>query len=214
MSLVDCTPKIPDMDLPPRVEQFLEEAERRIAAHQARLRHQPPSGFLSSDYRRAYATLRRLRGPRVGRRFCEWGAGYGVVAALAAMLGYDASGIEAQESLVREGQALMSDFDLPVQLVHGLIVSDSSRDQLRAKTSSFLDLDAPDGFAALRRSPKDFDVTYVYAWPHELSLMLDLFDLQAATGSLLVTVVGDDQFLVYRREAERAVDEGPDLGIE
>ncbi len=200
MALVDCTPEVPDLVLPARIESMLDDADARIRQYQGRVRYQPAGGFLASDFNRAYATLRRLKTQIRGRRFCEWGAGLGVVAGLAAQLGYESYGIEVQADLVREGHAFLDAHHLDATLVHGTIVAESSQGKLHADAETFLNLDAPDGFAALGFEPGEFDVTYVYAWPHEENLVVQLFDLQASPGNLLVTYQDDEQLKVFRRE--------------
>ena len=104
---------------PPRaVRAFLREADRRIERFR-RDRHVP--GFVPSDYAKAYAVLRALAaGDRApGRLFCEWSSGFGVVACLAAMLDFDASGIEIEADLVDAARQLAEDFGLPVAFACG-----------------------------------------------------------------------------------------------
>src|SRR5262249_44071404 len=97
---------------------FLKEARARIARFQ---RSQRAPAFVASDFAAVYAALRRLEesGPPPGRLFCEWGSGFGVASCLAAMLGFDARGIEADGRLVAAARRLAAAFDSPAAFVRG-----------------------------------------------------------------------------------------------
>lgn len=200
MTLIRQTLEVPNVELPASVLALLREADQRIADFQAGVTYQPASGFLASDFTRAYAALTKLKQIGAGELFCEWGAGFGVVACLAATLGFVATGIEAQEDLVAEGTALVEDLELEVELVHGSFVTADAAASLSCDTTSFLDLKAPDGFDALGRAPGEIDITYVFAWPHEEELIKQLFDTQASSGNYLVTYEGNEELLILKKE--------------
>src|SRR4051794_5489754 len=84
--------------LPAAVRSFLEEAGRRIERFQSTSRS---PAFVPSDYAGAYRVLRAVATTDLapGERFCEWGSGFGVVTCLAAMVGFDACGIEIEAEL-------------------------------------------------------------------------------------------------------------------
>jgi hypothetical protein len=73
--------------------------------------------FVPSDYGATCPAASLLRAAP-GRLFCEWGSGFGVVACLAALLDFDACGIEIDEELVEAARQLAQAFDLP-QFVRG-----------------------------------------------------------------------------------------------
>src|SRR5947208_2272141 len=81
--------------LPADVRAFLREADRRIQRFR---RDGRVPAFVPSDYVRVYGTLRALAEADLapGRLFCEWGSGFGVAACLAALLDFDACGIEIE----------------------------------------------------------------------------------------------------------------------
>src|SRR5262245_51626456 len=114
---------------PPDLRRFLREARRRIARFQ---RSHRAGGFVPSDFNAAYAGLVALeaRGLLAGRWFCEWGSGFGVVSCLAAMLGFEAWGIEAEEDLVEEARQLADDFGVPAEFVHGSFLPDTTEVRL------------------------------------------------------------------------------------
>src|SRR5688500_4502917 len=85
--------------LPRDVRAFIDEASRRIERFQ--IEHHV-AGFVASDFASVYPVLRALaeRDLARGSMLCEWGSGFGVVACLAAMLDFDAWGIEIDTALV------------------------------------------------------------------------------------------------------------------
>src|SRR5262245_28774858 len=116
MPLVDLNLATEATPLPGDVRAFLREAERRVGRFQ---QERVIPGFVASDFGRAYHVLRALdeAAAAPGKLFCEWGSGFGVVTCLAAMLDFDACGIEIDETLVDAARQLAADFDLPVEFV-------------------------------------------------------------------------------------------------
>src|SRR6266571_5425895 len=121
MPLADLDLLISRTALPCDVRSFLREAERRIDRFQ--LTCQIPA-FVPSEFEFAYNVLQALASaaPTFGRLFCEWGSGFGVVSCLAAMLEFDACGIEIEESLVDAARRLADDFGLPVEFTRGSFI--------------------------------------------------------------------------------------------
>src|SRR5499427_5605444 len=59
-------------------------------------------------------TTRKLPPTRV---FCEWGSGFGTATCLAALLGYEAYGLEIDEELVRLSRAIARRLGIPVKML-------------------------------------------------------------------------------------------------
>src|SRR4029079_19467023 len=105
----------------------------------------------------------------------EWGSGFGVVACLAAMLDFDAVGIEIESDLVDEAQQLADDFDLPVEFFCGGFIPRGSA--IHAGSGySWLSTDESTGDGVLGLDPDDFDVTFAYPWPDEEGATETLFE--------------------------------------
>ena len=199
MSLVELDLAIDRAVVPADVSAFLREADRRIARFQDDCR---VPAFVPSDYVGAYRVLHALAesGAAPGHLFCEWGSGFGVVACLAALLEFDAHGIEIEADLVDAARRLAGDFDLPVEFECGSFIPAGSEVTLSGEA----------GFAWLTTSegpveddfglgPADFDVIFAYPWPDEEAVISTLFDRHAAPGAVLVTYHEAQDFRVRRK---------------
>jgi hypothetical protein len=176
---------------PADVHRFLREARRRVR-WLSRARSFP--AFSASDFGRVYAALRSLEasGLAPGRWFCEWGSGLGVVSCLAAMLGFEARGIEAEGDLVKAARRLALDFALPAEFARGNYVPDGARGLVEEGRAFAWLNDAPDsGYEALGLGPDDFDLVFAYPWPDEAGLVAELFEGHARAGALPLTYHAD-----------------------
>jgi protein-L-isoaspartate O-methyltransferase len=141
--------------------------------------------------------------------FCEWGSGFGVVAALAAMLEFDVCGIEIEGELLDASRQLAEDFDLPVDLVHGSFIPEGAQaftEQAYSNSSSdwaWIVTDADDAYDELGLEPDDFDVIFAYPWPGEESVLSGLFERVAAEGALLLTYNQFDSVRLRRKVSRR-----------
>ena len=117
--------------IPPNVRKFLREADRRIRGYYRRHRN---SAFVPCNFRGAYGILQHLaaQAKAAGTLFCEWGSGFGVVTCLAALLEFDAYGIEVDSTLVHASRCLAADFDLPVEFAQGSFIPAGDRILMRA----------------------------------------------------------------------------------
>jgi hypothetical protein len=188
-----------DRDIPRDVRSFLGEADRRIRRFQRR-RHVP--AFIPSDYEAAYGILSHLaataRAP--GMLFCEWGSGLGVIACLAALLDFDAVGIEVDGELVDAARRLAADFELPVEFVEGSFIPRTAT-RLTQTTGPFAWLTTTEAPALcdLGLAIEDFGVIFAYPWPDEESLVGDLFERYARCGAILVSYHGGDDFRLRQK---------------
>jgi hypothetical protein len=177
--------------LPAAVRKLLRVAAVRID----RFRMQPYAlAFVPSDYEGAYRVLRAIAeaGLARGTRFCEWGSGFGVVACLAASLGFESYGIEIDGPLVDQARRLAEDFGLDVEFAHGsFIPRDAEGRVASAGQYAWLTTEADDAYAELGLEPDDMDVVFAYPWPDEEAVTLDLFARTAGRGALLATYEQD-----------------------
>jgi hypothetical protein len=199
MPLVDVELLTEARELPCDVQTFLREAQRRIEEFQ---RDRIIPSFVPSDFGQVFAVLETVARGAVspGMLFCEWGSGFGVVTCMAAMLEFDAWGIEIEAELVDHAQQLAADFDLPVEFVCGSFIPAQSEDCFKpGQQFTWLNTDTGrDDDHEL--GPADFDVIFAYPWPDEEMVVENLFERHASPGSLLVTYHGGDQFRLQRKK--------------
>jgi hypothetical protein len=202
---------VPLVDLPvPRfaaavpgdVRSFLREAEKRISEFQRSGRF---PGFVPSDYHGIYGVLCGLaESDRADRGFCEWGSGFGVVACLAAMLDFDAVGIEIEEELVDAARQFAEDFGLPVEFVHdSFIPADYQPISVAFGEFSWLVTERRGAHQELTFEPEEFDIIFAYPWPDDERATADLFERYAADHAVLLTYHESDRYRL-RRKAGRA----------
>ena len=203
MPLVDVDLAIDAAPLPGEVRRFLRDAEQRIELFQ---RHSPVPGFVPSDFEAGFRILRSLAATVLvpGTLFCEWGSGFGVVACLAAMLDFDAYGIEIEEELVTAARRLAADFELPVEFIEGSFIPSAARAEVSLESSfSWLSTSecGRDDEPAL--STSDFGVIFAYPWPDEEEFTKRLFAQYAQVGAVLVTHHGGEDFRIRRKTSGR-----------
>ena len=178
---VDIPPEAGEMPVPRFVDCFLRDAEDRAEEYG----EQPGGGlFVPGDCRYAYqilAWLLRTGVTQKGAAFLEWGSGQGMVTILAALLGYEATGVEINEALVGEARGLAARYDAPARFVHGTY--DPARAGLKV-------------FPARKRA-----AVYVYPWPGDEPHCLQLFAESADPGALLLMCLGPEDICLYRRKA-------------
>lgn len=127
--LVEIPIPIREIPIPDRVEELAAEAARRCESITC-------FGYQASSHAMVYRVLDSL--PR--GTFCEWGSGMGINTGIAAMLGFEATGIELNPDLAAASRELLNDFDLKSHVL----------------TGSYLELELP------------ADYYYVYGWPGEV----------------------------------------------
>lgn len=192
--------------LPGDVSAFLREAETRIDEFTEATRGGPIPAFVPSDHTAAWSALEAIDrlSLATGHLFCEWGSGFGVVTGLAAMLEFDACGIEIEPVLVEQSRRLIDDFDLPCEFACGSFIPDDAEEIALSSTELFwLTTDGPDAYDQLELNVDDFDVIYAYPWPDEQDILGELFDRFAAEGALLCTFESPDEVLVRRKIRRR-----------
>lgn len=206
MAVVELEVAFPQQELPPQVENFLEAAEERVEEFLRNVRVRQAS-FVPSDFRAVYDALRVIveHSLSPGHVFCEWGSGVGVVACLAAMLEFEASGIEIQDHLVEASRELAEDFELDVEFIAGSFVpagGQSRVDENFEHDAHWIDGEADNSYDELGISPEEFDVFFAYPWPGEEHVISELFDFCAADGALLVMYTAMDGVRLQRKVSD------------
>ena len=173
-------PEVGDLPVPRFVDRFLDDAADRAETYDARVGN---GRFVPGDARYAFQILQwllRTGATAKGAAFLEWGSGQGMATILAALLGYDAVGVEIDAELVKESRELAARYDVKARFEHGTY--DASRPGLKV-------------FAARRRA-----AVYVYPWPGEEPFFLRLFADTADAGAHLLMCLGPEDIRVFRRK--------------
>jgi hypothetical protein len=189
--------------VPADVRSFLREADRRIEQFQ---RSSRVPAFVPSDFEGTYSVLHALMDANLapGNLFCEWGSGFGVVACLAAMLGFDAMGIEIDGELVDEAQQLADDFGLSVEFMRGSFIPKGGEVFAQVGDGfSWLTIEESDSHDEFGLDPDDFNVIFAYPWPDEEGVTETLFERYAGKGAVLVTYHGSDDFRLRRKKSKK-----------
>lgn len=206
MPLVDITVVPYQGPLPDRATAYIEAARIQIDHFHYLQRGTKYPAFVPSDFAAVYRVLRAIHEQHLapGRRFCEWGSGFGIEAGLADMLGFDAYGIEIEEELVVEAERLAEHFQLAPQFVCGSLVPRGGDDLATpSEDFSWLHPHADDAYDDLGLEADDFDLIFAYPWPGEEQAIDDLFERFAATGALLLTYHGVQGIRVQRKQNRR-----------
>jgi hypothetical protein len=183
------------------VDAFLREANRQIIDS-----HENYPTFVPSDYNPVYHALKAIAHDQLapGVRFCEWGSGFGVVTCLAALVGFQAVGIEIEPRLVVAARQLAADFDISADfLCDSFLPSGCDEYCDYGELSPYLvaqpgDLDAHSGYY-----PDDFDLIFAYPGPDNDEMIEALFRHYAGSGAVLLTNHGREG-LRLRRKAHAA----------
>ena len=183
---LDWQPQTPPERVQSLIEAAGERAERFLSGKQ-RL-----AEFVLCNLWPVYGALRALadQGLAPGRRFCEWGSGGGGACCLAALLGFDAWGVEIQPALVAQARRLARDHRLAARFVCG----------------SYKPPDAYRGVidpAPVRRQlgfdPFAADLVFAYPWPAERRVVYELFAELAQEGALLLAFHGGVDLQLARK---------------
>lgn len=202
MPLTEILIEVTDEELPTEIRRFIRDAEKRIDRFQTAAR---VPAFVPCDYETAYRVLLAISEQNIARgsRFCEWGSGFGVVVSLAAMLDFDACGIEIEGTLIDESRRLAEDYDLPAEFVHGSFVPRNAEDRVhRGGTYSWLTTEGDHAYEELELDIDDMDVIFAYPWPDEEAIVYDLFEQYAGIGAILATYHGSAEFRLRRKVSD------------
>ena len=179
----------------------MREADQRIG--QFTREHRPRiDNFVVCDFRLVDACLGWIdqQGLACGQRLCEWGSGFGVVALLAALRGWEAYGIEVEPALVQQAESLSEDLGIEARFATGSFIPTGGEDLLEfAEDIDHIDTDCPSGYEELEMAIEDFDLCFAFPWPGEHRYWEAVFDHYASEGALLLTYHGVESLNLQRK---------------
>ncbi len=190
---------LPDMDtaLNTRIDALCEEGRELYHSFDIDVRQDNWHPFVAADYDCVREALVGLRAP--GSRFLEWGSAMGVITVMADLMGFKASGIEIDASLVNVANDLAARFDSDARFAVGSFLPmgyewKPPRGDRRIGTIGL----GPSGYLTLRQSLDDFDVVYGFPWTGEESLMIDLMRTHGRPGARLLIHTPEHGARVFR----------------
>ena len=210
MSLHELNVDATDIPIPDPHGEVMDLVDQRIDAYLSRDIKERAPRYVPSNAEDAYRALVWIRQNNLaeGNRFCEWGSGFGMITLLAALAGFDATGVEIVESLYEEAVQLADDLNIPARFLNddsvpeGFEYASDGTGEAGALTSSFL-LPSQEGERESFFEPvipmEELDVIYCYPWPGEAGMIEDLFDATAAEGTLLVTYCETDRIRIREK---------------
>ena len=153
--------------------------------------------FVASDYEAVYHALVGLQGQ--AETVLEWGSGLGVIAIMAARLGFDAYGIEIEPKLVDLSCGLAAKYDADVEFAVGSYVpGDYTVDPVLVDGDFRTSFDDEPAYDELDMELRDFDVVFVYPWPNERALHEDIMRRCGGQRSLFMTFDVREGLLIER----------------
>jgi hypothetical protein len=192
--------------IPADVLELLAAGHRRVDQF---TRKQPAQvrGFVPSCYETVWHALNHVTKQDLaqGRLFCEWGSGVGIVAMMAAILGYESYGIEINLELVDAANDLADEFEIPVEFVHGSFVPGAAEvllDQAFTDADGDISFDtyADRAYDDLGLDLFDFDLVFAFPWPNDVPFMKEIFSQCASDGALYLTYGDAEDVHLFRND--------------
>ena len=179
--------------------------------------------FVPSVPERVFAVLEEVTRRKLPptRVFCEWGSGFGTATCLAALLGYEAYGLEIDEELVRRSRVIARRLGIPVTMLCTSLfpagyAAYAGREGAALVTPTSVrghhdtaEARGPLRYDGMERVIAEIGLFFAYPWPEERALMQQLFEAVARVGALLVVYHTDTDIRVWRKVEDEGVLEEP-----
>lgn len=200
---IDYTP--PDVEIPEAIARLIEAADARydtFCDEQGRKRY---PRYVPSEPLQVYAALKFAteQALPLGPNFIEWGSGFGVATGIAALLDYQATGIEIQADLVAIAEALLQQNAIDATILNTSYIPEGLVEYESLGSTDFEEdcfgSDEAPYYEDMEIPINEVDLFFVYPWPGEQEMMLKLFDTLAGEGAILITYLGDGETNIYRK---------------
>lgn len=197
--------------LPANVARLIQESDRRWEQFFADEGTRRLPRFVPSEAELVFAALDDVTRHDLppGRVFCEWGSGFGTGVCLAALLGYEAYGIEIQPELVDISREMARDLDIPVDIVCTSYIPEGfesysgvgGEELVKSRTFAYPgETDEMDfQYEGMACDIAEIDLFFAYPWPEEQELIQQLFDAVAMEGAILIAYHSAKEICAYRK---------------
>jgi hypothetical protein len=186
-----------DATLRGRLDALCREGWATWERFEADAADRPFHPFVAANYDVVATTLWHHRNR--GLRFLEWGSATGVITIMADLLGYEACGIELDDSLVTTARRLAHQFDSAAVFVAGSFLPQGYRwrpgdgDGRTGTLGS-----GASGYLRLGRPLDEFDVVFAYPWDGEEPMMRDLMSRYGRPDAVLLLHGASDGVRAWR----------------
>ncbi len=189
------------MPIPDELAARITSARDEIEAFQDRWDRPQIEQFVAADYHLVYQCLNWTLQfqPRLGQRFLEWGSGFSIVSAIAAEMGLNSFGIEAEPDLLAMGRKTIQTWNVSVELVEGNFLPPGAAQLSDDPMLPSLSHDVADAYQTIGLDLDDFALVYSYPWPGEDDFHEFVFDRYAASGALLMLFCGPNDVRLWRK---------------
>jgi hypothetical protein len=201
--------------LPADVSRLIQESERWWDEFFASRSQRRFPRFVPSDAALVFAALDYVTRHALvaGRVFCEWGSGFGTATCLAALLGYEAYGLEIEPELAQLSSDMARELGIPVEILCTSYIPEGyesysgvgGEDLVNVDMFSFpgADIDPALQYDGMGIDIAAIDLFFVYPWPDEQELMQKLFDAVAGEDAILIAYHSAKEICVYRKIFDR-----------
>ena len=191
-----------DLILSDHEERWIQLGEETLQLFWDQWYRRPIEQYVACDFRYVARAIHQVIDRKIcdGNTFCEWGCGFGIVTGLAALLGMEAIGIEAEEFLVKQGQELFQKESIPGELWLGNFLPHGA-EQLADLQSDHASMfhQVPPAYEQHEMRLDDFSLIFAYPWPGEEHFLRDVFRVYARPDALLLMFRGPYQIELYRK---------------
>ena len=202
MSLKQLELDVDAQQLPSDVRDWLAAGRARIERYWDQFPQKPLPQYIECDFDYVAQALTACVHHNLvdGRLFCEWGCGFGIVTGVAALLGLDAVGIEAEEFLCSQARELFEQNNIRAEIWQGNFLPQGAA-ALAEEADPLVSLthNIPAAYAQHDMPLSDFALTFVYPWPGEEHFLRAVFDRYARPGALMLQFRGPYHVELYRK---------------
>lgn len=214
MSINQIELRLDGIKMPPEVAKFVEIADRAMDEYDDQHEYKKRPNFVHCDpvlFHAAIACVTEQDLP-LGRVFCEWGSGFGMSTCIAALLGYEAYGIEIDPDVVKYSRALAKRQNIDVTILETSYFPEgfssytgSGDDELIVPpeySRAHGDILHMPRYPGMEIDTDEIDLFFVYPWPKEHEMFQDLFKAIAGDGAVLIAYYGDGEICAYQKVAD------------
>ncbi|MGB0745254.1 MAG: hypothetical protein ACPGSB_12080 [Opitutales bacterium] len=199
-----------EAELSSQVQALVDASEERFDTFIANALNKRYPRYIASEPRQVYAALQWVteKSHVQGNRFVEWGSGFGIATGMAALLGYEASGVELRSGLVEIARELLqsrkikADFLCTSYIPEGYHEFEIMGGSDLVRDESFgneIEGGAVYYDEEVEIDLSEVDLFYGYPWPGEQEMMLKLFDAVAEPDAVFIAYYGDKEVCIYRK---------------